>query len=362
MINYLVRKKHQYTWLTSKYPLNILVILILLLSACTLPNKPEVSVQIPSQASIKGMLPVAASKVDAFTFSSFLSQRGHSIRYGKVLAEKPKGTIIITPGQSEFIEIYFELIKNLNEEGYNVWAMDWSGQGGSQHEIVDTNRAINNFNYDYLDLRDFITEVVLKDKGPIIIFAHSMGAHIALRLIAEESDIVDGAILNSPMVTINTGLFPHDLSTVLARLIASAGFGWWYAPGNAAWEYKPYYVSDDNKNTSDFNRGVWKENWRLKEPHTRKSYGVTFEWLRNYAQSREKLVNSVKLRNTPINILMTIALDDVMVLPNESIALCTTIPKCDHILYNKSKHEIYLEVNEIREQWVSDIVGWMSER
>ena len=42
-----------------------------------------------------------------------------------------KGTVCIFEGRGEFIEKYFETVRDLQARGYGVAVLDWRGQGGS---------------------------------------------------------------------------------------------------------------------------------------------------------------------------------------------------------------------------------------
>src|SRR5262249_32409704 len=42
-----------------------------------------------------------------------------------------KGTVCILQGRGEFIERYFETVRDLRARGYTVATLDWRGQGGS---------------------------------------------------------------------------------------------------------------------------------------------------------------------------------------------------------------------------------------
>lgn len=45
---------------------------------------------------------------------------------------KPRGTVIVCPGRTEFIEKYFEVGRELQKMGFAVLILDWPGQGFSE--------------------------------------------------------------------------------------------------------------------------------------------------------------------------------------------------------------------------------------
>ena len=54
-----------------------------------------------------------------------------------LVAAKPRGTVVLSPGRTEPIEKYFELIGNFLARGWCVLAHDWRGQGLSARLLPD---------------------------------------------------------------------------------------------------------------------------------------------------------------------------------------------------------------------------------
>ena len=348
-------------WIFSAVPvLFILILTTILLQSCAPPKDVSLG-SVRAELSVFGdNIAKFSQKDENFKFDYFDSTQGGLIRFGKSIINSPDGIIIIASGQSEFIESYFELARDLNRSGFSVWIMDWKGQGGSSHPLNDDSRATNDFTGDQRDLRRFILEIVNNTSGsPTILLAHSMGGHIALRMLEKNSDTVDIAILTAPMITVETGSYPHSISTFLAATMSNIGLGWWYVPGHSAWGPNPDHKHTDNQNTSDPDRSLLKEYWRYKEEHTRKSYGVTFDWFHQYSKSRNYLLKDSTLSNIHTEVLMTVPLIDVLVSPEESLHVCRKLPSCTHITYKNSRHEMYLERDEIRDTWLRDITAWI---
>ena len=46
-----------------------------------------------------------------------------------------RGSVIVAPGRTEFIEKYFEVIRELQARGFAVFCIDWRGQGLSGREV-----------------------------------------------------------------------------------------------------------------------------------------------------------------------------------------------------------------------------------
>src|SRR4249920_1675937 len=115
---------------------------------------------------------------------TFKTPDGVSLRFAR-WAPPPgrKGTVCLFQGRSEFIEKYFETVRDLRARGFAVATFDWRGQGMSDRGLSDRSRGhVRNFSEYATDLEAIMQQVVLPDcPPPIFALAHSMGAAIAIR-------------------------------------------------------------------------------------------------------------------------------------------------------------------------------------
>jgi lysophospholipase len=145
-----------------------------------------------------------------------------------------KGTVCIFPGRTEFIEKYFEVIRELHTRGFAVALLDWRGQGLSGRQLRDSRKGhVSNFaNYD-IDLETFMMEIVLPDcPPPLFALGHSMGAAILLRAAARGRRWFDRLVLTAPMVKLNN-IRMLEIAPPLVRAMRMAGFGASYVPGGS---------------------------------------------------------------------------------------------------------------------------------
>ena len=89
-----------------------------------------------------------------------------------------KGTVCLFQGRAEFIEKYFETVRDLRARGFAVATLDWRGQGLSDRALRNSRKGyVRDFSAYDIDLDTFIREVVLPDcPPPFFALAHSMGA------------------------------------------------------------------------------------------------------------------------------------------------------------------------------------------
>src|SRR5262245_34859592 len=94
-----------------------------------------------------------------------------------------KGTVCLFQGRAEFLEKYFETVRELHARGFAVATMDWRGQGLSDRKLSDRRKGyIANFLQYDTDLSTFMKQVVLPDcPPPYFALAHSMGSAMLMR-------------------------------------------------------------------------------------------------------------------------------------------------------------------------------------
>ena len=113
-----------------------------------------------------------------------------------------RGTVAILGGRAEFIEKYFETIRNLLDRGLSVAIFDWRGQGGSARLLKNPRKGhIDDFSLYERDFAAFVSEVLEPScPRPWFGLAHSMGAAIALAIARAGRCPLDRLVLSSPMI------------------------------------------------------------------------------------------------------------------------------------------------------------------
>ena len=111
-----------------------------------------------------------------------------------------KGTVCIFQGRAEFLEKYFETVRELHTRGFAVATMDWRGQGLSDRALSDRRKGhITNFSQYDTDLSTFMKDVVLPDcPPPYFALAHSMGGAVMLRVARAGIEAVSYTHLTLP--------------------------------------------------------------------------------------------------------------------------------------------------------------------
>ena len=161
---------------------------------------------------------------------------GVSLRFAR-WAPPPgrKGTVCLFPGRAEFIEKYFETVRDLRARGFAVAALDWRGQGGSQRQLRNPRKGYVRRFADYdVDLATFMHEVVLPDcPPPVFGLAHSMGATVLIRAAQQGHRWFDRMVLLAPLIGL-PGLRRSIATRVAVRAMRMIGLGGAYVPGGDA--------------------------------------------------------------------------------------------------------------------------------
>ena len=161
---------------------------------------------------------------------------GVSLRFAR-WAPPPgrKGTVCLFQGRAEFIEKYFETVRDLRERGFAVATLDWRGQGMSQRALRNPRKGyVRDFSRYDIDLDTFVREVVLPDcPPPFFALAHSMGASVLLRAAHQGHRWFDRMVLLAPMIAL-PGMRRSRLTRASVRTLRLMGLGGAYVPGGDA--------------------------------------------------------------------------------------------------------------------------------
>src|SRR5438874_10416489 len=162
-----------------------------------------------------------------------------------------KGTVCLFQGRAEFIEKYFETVRDLRARGFAVATLDWRGQGLSDRALRNPRKGyVRNFAQYQIDLETFINEIVLPDcPPPLFALGQSMGATILLRAAHAGHRWFDRTVLLAPMIAL-PGPRRSSFNRIIVRTMRSVGLGSLYVPGGsaAAIMQRPF---KDNLLTSD---------------------------------------------------------------------------------------------------------------
>ena len=148
-----------------------------------------------------------------------------------------KGTVVLLQGRAEFIEKYFETVRDLRARGFAVAAFDWRGQGLSDRLLANRQKGyVRNFSQYLTDLGAMMEQIVLPDcPPPIFALGHSMGGAIAIRACHDGSRWFERVVLSAPMIALPQTAAIR-IGGPLARTVRLFGGGGGYVPRKDAHE------------------------------------------------------------------------------------------------------------------------------
>ena len=261
-----------------------------------------------------------------------------------------KGTVCLIQGRAEFIEKYFETVRELRARGFAVATFDWRGQGLSDRALDDPHKGhVGDFSEFELDLEVFMKEVVLPDcPPPLFAIAHSMGASVMIRTARQARRWFDRIVLSAPMIEL-TGLRRTSMLKATAKVMRLAGFGTSYVPGgDGSFQAAGPYIG--NLLTSDPVRHARTKVVLETEP----ALGIgspTIAW----ADAAYRVINEFAEANYPGKIrqpLMLVAAGRDDIVSTSAIEdFAIRLRAGSHLIIAGARHELMMEQDRYRVQF-----------
>jgi lysophospholipase len=145
----------------------------------------------------------------------------------------PRGTLFLLPGRSSILGLRLPFLKPIVAEGWEVYTLDWRGQGESDRWLKDTRLIDIQHSFDeyVADALELVQRAEQEGAPrPYAAIGVSLGGHILLRSI-EEGAPLQAAVLQVPLCDVRTGIWPARLARSFASIATKMGLGEWAAPG-----------------------------------------------------------------------------------------------------------------------------------
>lgn len=281
------------------------------------------------------------------------NSQGMKIRYYSRFHQDNSVNIVILPGRTEPALKYAELIYDLKDVKANLFIMDHQGQGESDRILKDKHKGHVIYFSNYVnDFKQFMNEVVLpkQNNKPLYLIAHSMGATISTKYMAEKSSVFTKAVLNCPMYQVNTEPYSESVARLITSFLVKIGKGQNYAPDRG-----PYKPDEDIFERSDVTHSRARFNYN-KELFTQRPDialgGPTARWVNQSLLATKTIHLAASKIKTPI--LMFQSGLDLIVRPARQNAFCENA-NCKLIRFENAHHEILMEEDSIRNEALSHI-------
>ena len=205
---------------------------------------------------------------------------GKRIRVGHWPLDGARGTVLLFPGRTEYIEKYGQTASELAERGLATLAIDWRGQGLADRLLDDPLighvEAFSDYQKDVAAMMRAARELALP--RPYFLLAHSMGGCIGLRAVMEGLG-VQAAAFTGPMWGIYVKPQLRMMAVALSTIMPRVGRGHMMPPGTTKTPYVQSDPFEDNMLTTD--RQMWDMMVDQLAAHPELALGgPSYQWLR----------------------------------------------------------------------------------
>ncbi len=255
----------------------------------------------------------------------------------------PRGTVIVCPGRTEFIEKYFETARELQEMGFAILILDWPGQGLSSRLLPDARKGhIDRFSTFMNALKKALDEMQDELPRPLVSLAHSMGGAIALAAITKKLIEVDAAAFSAPMWGLKSRFMGMKY---LAWSMKTLGQGNKFA-------IKPGPRGSFEENIVTHDRGRWDMQEALISASPDLELGpITWSWLGASLDVIDAFAKPTALAHVNCPVLIATAGEEELVDNDSHHRISRHLTNVERIYLPNARHEILMETDDIRAQF-----------
>jgi lysophospholipase len=290
----------------------------------------------------------------------FVTGDGKKLRYAlfRTAARPLRGTVILLQGRNEFIEKYFETVRDLATAGFDVATFDLRGQGLSDRLLKNRRRGhVRRFD-DYVgDLERFMANIVLPDcAGPFYILAHSTGGLIALLAAPALTNSIVRMVLSAPLL----GIYGIRTASIrrLSRFMRLIGAG--SLPLTRERRSEPADSFSKNILTSDPAR--FARNCAIATAHPELALGApTARWLNATCLAAERVQQGEFAAKIHIPTLFIAAGADRVVSTPAIEAYSRRLRSGSLMVIDGARHEILQEADLYREQFLAAFKAFLPQ-
>ena len=253
-----------------------------------------------------------------------------------------RGTVILCPGRTEFIEKYFEVACDLQSRGFAVLAFDWPGQGLSARDLPDGLAGhVSSYQVFVEALEMGVAAIRPRLVEPFVLLAHSMGGAISLEALRSHRLEVEAAAFSAPL----WGLKLPPFAVTIARTLCMIGQG-----KSVTSSHKLDETFEDNDVTNDEQRwGIYRA---LIAANPSLALGsVTWGWVQATLKLFDNFRDLQALDGLDFPILVGSAENELLVDNDAHDEFVHRLPKAELLRIEGAKHELLMETDERRDQF-----------
>lgn len=286
---------------------------------------------------------------DRWVWGDMTNADGARLRYGTLERHAaPAANLVIAAGLSEFAEKYFETARIFSRMGYNVYTMDWRGQGGSERYLRDRfKRHSLGFDRDSRDLTQFVTTIV-PGNAPKVLLSHSMGALPALLALRDHPKLFRAAAMAAPLLGFERRP-AKGLEPLLAMLPLKSRWAERYIPNGGPWQPRraPGKINPPQDFSSDPVRMHLHDEWMAGNPALQVG-DPTYGWVLHAARAMMALRRRGALEAIKTPILIFTAGQEKIISNKAVFEAAARLPAACRRHIPAAGHEIWMERADLR--------------
>ncbi len=284
----------------------------------------------------------------------FTGARRARLAYTVYDAPKPRGSVFILHGFTEYSEKYEELAGYFLEDGFSVYLFDQRGHGRSVRECAPDIVYVRRFT-DYVDDLEAFLETVGGDApAPRYLFAHSMGGAVAALFLERGSTFFSRAVLNTPMIATRRGKCPAFLCRALCGFARVCGQGKKPIPGLRGRSGKSFEQSNV------LSHARFTAYRALKKQFSYQQY-PSYSWMNEALHVPRVILRRGAPESIRIPVRVYIAEKDVMVDRRAAEKFIARVPRGESVLLRGAKHETYASSDEILAPFFDGLLSYFEE-
>lgn len=268
-----------------------------------------------------------------------------------------RGTVLVLPGRTEYIEKYGLIVADLAREGWGALVIDWRGQGLSDRLAEDPALGHVGTFADYQrDLAALLEAAKTLATGPMPVLAHSMGGCIALRALCDGLR-PPAVAFSAPMWGLaQTPTMRLGIAT-MARLARPLRRDHGYLPTTGPDYGLPSMDFSDNPLTRDLAQFT-RMQAQIRENPALALGGPSLRW---GGTALSELAALARLPAPPIRAVIGLGDNERIVSPSAIRTRASGWPTAELIDYPQAEHELLMERPKVRNDFLRRLLALFAE-
>jgi len=281
---------------------------------------------------------------------AFWLRASDGVRLRIALWPGARGTVLVLPGRTEYIEKYALVAGDLARAGWGALVIDWRGQGLSDRLAGDAALGhVGHFSDYQLDIAAARTAAgTLGCTAPMPVLAHSMGGCIGLRALCDGLQ-TPAAAFSAPMWGLPLSRIKQLGIRTMARLTRPLGRDTGYLPTTGPQYGLPSMAFADNPLTRD------AEQFARMQSHIRETPALALGGpsLRWGGAALSEMAALTRLPAPDVPALIGLGGNERIVRPAAIRAQAARWPRAELVDYPGAEHELLMETPQTRDDFLS---------